>query len=314
MKKLVSLIVLTIIMSGNLFSQDCLNDVYYTLVNQKNPGKAKNQFDKKCFPGNEGNANIWLMKGNVYIMFYFNEMEEEQKNKTYKMKNPDLIIEAYEAFKKALELNPNVEPMSRMFSPIQGQEKCAGPIYSLGDRYRVEKNYDKALDCYLKAQAAYRISLPNTVKPNENINVFYTNINIYTIYRIKEDFENYRNYLRRAYQFKDLKIDYVYEDIYALFLNEKDTHKLEFVIDRAYSNIPDTLNKRFNIQLLELNYRYITNQRDTLKNLALNLINSIGIDSTRVLDLTEIMQYLVNINVEDELQSFLNQKSILKIS
>jgi hypothetical protein len=41
MKKFLSLIVLTIILSGTLFSQDCLNDIYYTVVNQKAYGKAR---------------------------------------------------------------------------------------------------------------------------------------------------------------------------------------------------------------------------------------------------------------------------------
>lgn len=307
MKKFVSLIVLTIIMSGSLFSQDCLNDVYYTLVNQNNPGKAKKQFDKGCMTGNEGNASVWLMKGNVYLMDYFKEMDLEKKDPKYKMPNPNSIIEAYEAFKKAIELNPTVTPMSRLFTPGQGIEKCGYPIDLLANTYRLQKNYDKAIEYFLLAQNCYKMGLGEKEKPNENISIFYTNINLYSIYRTKQDYENYKTYLRNAYQYKKLTFDYVYSDIYALFLNENDTNKLVFVLDRAYKNIPDTLNKRFPIQLLELNYRYITKQYDTLKVLALSMINSIGIDSTRKYDLTDVMQYLVNINAEDDLQPFITQ-------
>lgn len=298
-------------MSGSLFSQDCLNDVYYTLVNQNNPGKAKKQFDKGCMTGNEGNASVWLMKGNVYLMYYFNEMDEEKKNPSYRMKDSTLILDAYEAFKKALELNPSIEPMSRLFTPIQGQEKCATPIYMLGDRYRKVKDYDKALDCYLKAQTAYKITLPKESKPNDNINVFYTNLMIYDIYRSKKDKENYSKYLRDSYAYKELneKFIFVYEDRYALYLNDGDTNKIANLIERAYKKIPDSLgfDKRFRINLLELNFLYLTKQNDSLKVLALSVINSIGIDSTKKYDLTDVMQYLVNINAEDELQSIINQ-------
>ena len=70
MRKFLSLIVFTIILCGTLFSQECLNDVYYTIMNQYAPGKAKNMLDKKCMPGNEGSADAWLMKGNDYLRYY----------------------------------------------------------------------------------------------------------------------------------------------------------------------------------------------------------------------------------------------------
>lgn len=91
MKKFFSLIVLTIILSGNLFSQDCLNDVYYTVMNQSQPGKAKNQFDKKCMPGNEGNAAVWLMKGNVYVRYYIYELDLKRKTRIIKLKTLTLF-------------------------------------------------------------------------------------------------------------------------------------------------------------------------------------------------------------------------------
>lgn len=307
MKKFVSLIVLTIIMGGNLFSQDCLNDVYYTLVNQNNPGKAKNQFDKKCMKGNEGSAAVWLMKGNVYMMYYFKEMEIEKRDTSYRMKDPLVIIEAYEAFSKALELNPEIKPMSKLFTPIEGQIKCANPIEMLGHRYRKEENYDKALEYFIIAQNCYKIGLKKDEKPNDNIYIFYTNINIYETYRLKKDSLNYRTYLIAAYQYTKLDFDFVYEDRFALYLNDKDTSRLINLINRAYRNIPDTLGKRFPIQMLELKYRYLTNQTDTLKVLALNLINTIGIEEKQKWNLTDIMQYLVNINAEDEIQNTVNQ-------
>lgn len=316
MKKFVSLIVLTIMMGGNLFSQDCLNDVYYTLVNQNNPGKAKNQFDKKCMKGNEGSAAVWLMKGNVYMMYYFNEMEIEKRDTSYRMSNPLVIIEAYEAFSKALELNPEIKPMSKLFTPIEGQIKCANPIEMLGHRYRKEKDYDKAIEYFIIAQNCYKIGhfekekekpLDKREKLNDNIYILYTNINIYETYRLKKDSLNYRTYLIAAYQYNKLDFDFVYEDRFALFLNDADTSRLINLINRAYRNIPDTLGKRFPIQMLELKYRYITNQTDTLKVLALNLINTIGIEQKQIWNLTDIMQYLVNINAEDEIQNTVDQ-------
>jgi len=307
MKKFLSLIVLTIILSGSLFSQDCLNDVYYTVMNQNAPGKAKSQFDKKCMTGNEGNAAVWLMKGNVYVRYYIYELELKKKNKDYQIKNPDIILEAVEAFYKALELDKNIEPMNRMLGAKEGQRNSARDVEDLGFKYLDEGNYDKAIECFTIAQRCYKIQLPGASVDEESI--FKTNYYIYTVYKLKKDTTNYKSYLTKAYSYKDNKIVSIYKDMYALYLSENDTTKLKDVIKKAKRNFPDTFpdtKALFDIKMLELNYLYLV-KSDSVKPLSLQLLNSIPIDTLNQDQILQVMDYLLNVGAITELETYIDQ-------
>jgi len=304
MKKLISLIVITIILSGNLFSQQCLNDIYYTVMNQNAPGKAKNMMDKKCMPGNEGSADAWLMKANVYLRYFDYELNLKKQNPNYKIKSPEILIEVVEAFRKALEINPNVQPKSGLLGALQGQKVCASDIHNIGVKYLKEKNYDKAIELILLAQKCYLIKVDDMLPDNEN--VFWTYYDLSDAYFAKGDFENYKTSVKRMYASKK-PIPSIYIKSYQIYLEEKDTVQCGKVIATAKKVIPDTLiEERISIATLELNYLYMTQQFDTLKAVALDLIKIVPMNESHINTILDVTEYLSNIGAFSEAEQIID--------
>lgn len=294
MRKILGLIVFTIILSGNLFSQECLNDVYYTIINQNAPGKAKNMMDKKCMPGNEESADAWLMKANVYLRYYDYELNQKKQNPNYVIKNPEILVEVVAAFKKSLELNPKVEPKAGMIDPIKGQKVCGADIHDLGLQYIKEKNYDKAIEFILIAQKCYAISVDDMKADNEGL--FLTYLDLSDAYQGKGDLENYKASLKKALNYKK-PIPYIYIKTYQMYLEEKDTVQCGKVIAMAKKAIPDTmLNARLMIANIELSYLYMTHQFDTLKSRAIQILDKTPFDANNLNAILDITDYMSNIN------------------
>lgn len=305
MKKLLSLFAVLMLFTASLLAQDCLNDIHYTIVNQNAPGKAKTQFDKRCMPGNEGSAKVWLMKANVYVRYYLYEQDLKAKDPKYKIKNPDIILEVVEAFAKAIQMDKNVEPMRGLFGAMEGQRECARDVEILGDKYFDEENYDKALEIYEIALRCYRIQTEK--KPINEADIFRINYNLYIIYKIKQDLENYKTYLIRAYNYKENKAPAVYRDMYSYYLSENDTAKCGDVIKKAKRMIADTLPAYYDIQLLELNYLYLTKEDSTLKANALQMLQSHAVDKENEAKFIELMEYLSTVDADRELGEFVDQ-------
>ena len=295
MRKFLSLIVFTIILSGTLFSQECLNDVYYTIMNQNAPGKAKNMLDKKCMPGNEGSADAWLMKGNVYLRYYDYELNQKKQNPSYEIKFPEILLDVIDAFKKALEIDPKVQPKSGMIDPLTGQKVCGADIHDLGLKYLEEKNYDKAIELILIAQKCYAISAGD-LKPDLD-RLFWTYVDLSTAYQAKGDVENYKSNLKKAYTNNKRGIPSIYVKAYQMYLAENDTVQCGKVIAAAKKAIPDTMkNERLMIANIELNYLYMTHQYDTLKNRAIEILDKTPFDADHLNAILDITDYMSNIN------------------
>ena len=294
MRKFLSLIVFTIILSGTLFSQECLNDVYYTIMNQNAPGKAKNMLDKKCMPGNEGSADAWLMKANVYLRYYDYELNQKKQNPNYVIKNPEILVEVVDAFKKALEIDPKVQPKSGMIDPVKGQKVCGADIHDLGVKYLKEKNYDKAIELILMAQKCYAISIDDLRPDNEGL--FWSYVDLSDAYQGKGEVENYKASMKKALTYKK-PIPSIYIKAYQMFLEEKDTVQCGKVIATAKKAIPDTMqNARLMIANIELNYLYMTHQYDTLKLRAIEILEKTPFDANNLNAILDITDYMSNIN------------------
>jgi len=294
MRKILSLIVFTIILSGSLFSQECLNDVYYTIMNQNAPGKAKNMIDKKCMPDNEGSADAWLMKANVYLRYYDYELNQKKQNPNYVIKNPEILVEVVDAFKKALEIDPKVQPKSGMIDPVKGQKVCGADIHDLGVKYLKEKNYDKAIELILMAQKCYAISIDDLRPDNEGL--FWSYVDLSDAYQGKGEVENYKASMKKALTYKK-PIPSIYIKAYQMFLEEKDTVQCGKVIATAKKAIPDTMqNARLMIANIELNYLYMTHQYDTLKLRAIEILEKTPFDTNNLNAILDITDYMSNIN------------------
>ena len=68
------------------------------------------------------------------------ELNQKKQNPSYTIKNPEILVEVVEAFRKSLEINPDVQPKNGLLGPLKGQKVCASDIHNLGVKYLKEKN------------------------------------------------------------------------------------------------------------------------------------------------------------------------------
>ena len=71
--------------------------------------------------------------------------------------------------------------------------------------------------------------------------------------------------------------------------------------------ISDTLPAYYDIQLLELNYLYLTQEESTLKANALQMLQNHAIDEENEAKFVELMEYLINVDADKELGEFVDQ-------
>jgi len=155
MKKKLILTILAIFATQVIWAQTpvCVTDAW-TYLRNGSPIPAKKKIDE-CFPGNRQNADVWLMRGNVYFRLYEYETSRIEKDKAqgkvYERRYADAIDTANRSFVKALELHRDVQPQSGMYGPKEGQIACGRFMYDLGAKNRDEKKYENAYAYFILA-------------------------------------------------------------------------------------------------------------------------------------------------------------------
>lgn len=158
MKKLTLLLAALMVVS-TLFAQTCVDDAWQCLRQNQAP-KAK-KFIESCMESYPDNAQVWLMKANVYINLYNSDQKKLKADPNYVPRYPEALMVANEAFMKALQLDPKVQPKTGMLGAIEGQKLCAQPFYDLGVQALEKKDYQKALDNFLLAAKNYELAKSN---------------------------------------------------------------------------------------------------------------------------------------------------------
>lgn len=158
MKKLTLLLAALMVVS-TLFAQTCVDDAWQCLRQNQAP-KAK-KFIESCMESYPDNAQVWLMKANVYINLYNSDQKKLKADPNYVPRYPEALTVANEAFMKALQLDPKVQPKTGMLGAIEGQKLCAQPFYDLGVQALEKKDYQKALDNFLLAAKNYELAKSN---------------------------------------------------------------------------------------------------------------------------------------------------------
>ena len=87
----------------------------YNAFYDKDYDKAKVQIDL-CTADEKlsAKAQTWLYKGNIEFLLANREYSEKQKNEAYQIRYPDAPVQAFDAFEKALSINPKVEALDMM--------------------------------------------------------------------------------------------------------------------------------------------------------------------------------------------------------
>jgi tetratricopeptide (TPR) repeat protein len=299
MKKILSLIVFAIIFSGNLFSQDCLNDIYYTVVNQKAFGKAIKMMDKNCFPGNEDKAQVWLMRANSYLYFSLSEFNKKIADTNYIPKNPEYIYYAFESFRKAIELDNNIDQNVKagLENTRSGQGRCALLIHDLGKQTIKDANYTKAIEYILAAQKCYILGKPAETDSlgmiDYEINMFETYFDLSRCYQALKDNENYKINIKKAVGY-DQDYPPIYFMAYNFFNETNDSIENVKLIKRIkrLSVKTDQLQKKINYYMLELAYYDRYEMKDSLKQRSIKMVETVGVLETNKKFLSDVIVIL----------------------
>ena len=109
------LLIANILILTSLFAQKPSLTKAYNCFYDKDYDKAKEQIDL-CTADEKlaAKAQTWLYKGNIEMLLANREYSEKQKNESYLIRYPDAPVEAFDAFEKAIAINPKVEALDMM--------------------------------------------------------------------------------------------------------------------------------------------------------------------------------------------------------
>ena len=141
------LVLVALFVSVSAFSQSCLDDVWQCLRSNQTP-KAK-KFMESCMASNPDNAAVWLMQANVNVHLYQYDLDRQQKDPSVAARYPNALEDAYNAFVKALELDPKVEPKTGMLSAQAGQKLLADPFKEKAEQAEAKGKFDEALILFM---------------------------------------------------------------------------------------------------------------------------------------------------------------------
>lgn len=252
MKKLTILFV-ALFASTTIFAQSCLEDVWQCLRQNQAP-KAK-KFLENCMAANPESADLWLMKGNVYVKLYDADQKKLKDDANYIPRYPDALSIANEAFVKALQMDPKVQPKTGMLGALDGQRLCAQPIYELGLQFAKKGDHQKALEHFNLAAKNFELGKSNT-------NAAMAYIQSALIYKDQlQDKENAALMLSKATNCKkDFTLAYV--ELFYLYMDLSDTVKCGETIEKALKNVPADQQKELAEPMMS--YYSMTDQGDKL--------------------------------------------------
>lgn len=252
MKKLTVLLV-ALLASSTMFAQTCIDDAWQCLRQNQAP-KAK-KFIETCMEAYPDNAQVWLMKANVYVNLYNSDQTKLDKDPNYVPRYPDALIIANEAFVKALQLDKNVQPKTGMLGAIDGQRVCAEPIYKMGIVALQNGDYQKALEQFTLAARNFELGKSAT-------NAATAYVQAALIYRDKlNDKENASAMFAKAIANKKDFAD-AYVELYYLYLDMNDTVRCGETVEKVLKNVP--ADKQNSLAEPMMNFYSLTNQGEKL--------------------------------------------------
>lgn len=297
MKKITFLFLTGMFLLPSLFSQpSCVSDVWMSLRNGKIP-IAKKDIDA-CIIANPNNADVWLMRGSVYLHRYEQEQNLKRKTPSYVIKDVDAVWIANESFYKALSLDPKVEPKSGMFSAKAGQIACAQPLYFMGLDFFDQGNHDKAFEYLSTAARNFKLDERN---PGLPLTLGYIYSDLAQISLLKNDFVGYKKMLQEGVNAKT-PFPNIYLALYDTYKKEGDTVNAGKLINTAIRNIPDSLS--IDIYGVQLDYYSMILDFDKLNATCDTITNKFG-DNTPILVM--IANYLNNAGQYEKAEEYIQR-------
>ena len=224
------LVLVALFVSVSAFSQSCLDDVWQCLTSNQVP-KAK-KFMDACLASNPESAEAWLMQANVCVQLYDYDLTRMQKDPNITPRYPSALDDAYEAFIKAVELDPKVTPKTRMLGAKEGQQLLAAPFEQKAALAAKNGKYDEAIKYYNNAAKCYELA----GKKDDAAKIF---LQIGLVYRGMKDNANYEKMLEKCISTSPKVEPAAYVELYYLYEGDNDTVKCGEVIakmDKVYKD------------------------------------------------------------------------------
>lgn len=143
-----------------VFAQKSAVNSAYTHYGNQYWDKAKRFIDAAAVhPDTKDDAKTWMFRGNIYLMIA-NEQMSDKPNPKYANLCENALDTAYLAYKKAEQLNPEINVSMQIARPDLGLRYCGGMFFdqalkAINDQNtkpEKERNYEWALD---RAEKAY---------------------------------------------------------------------------------------------------------------------------------------------------------------
>ncbi len=226
MKKLV-LVVIAVLISGITFSQTEVVSAYNYLKNGQ-LDKAKTYIDKACVnEKTKGLAKTWFYCGNVYLSI---ALTKEEK---YKSLDSNAVQVAYDAYQKAIQLDPEIANDNLMpNSPKMG-------LFFLGDQY-----YNKGVDLFYNQK--YEDALTNFEMTKKINNIFgikdsNATFNAALCAVQLKDNKKAKQYFEELVR-NNFKQGMVYTQLANIYKEDGDTIKSDATIAKGRKAMPNDLN------------------------------------------------------------------------
>lgn len=239
------LLIVNILLLVSLSAQKPSLTKAYNFYYDKDYDKAKEQIDL-CAADEKLSvkAQTWLYKGNIELLLANREYNEKQKDENYQIRYPNAPVEAYDAFQKALELNPKVEALDMM-----GAQEALKQLYPYllvrGVDQLIAKDYTGAETTLWKAVESYEMAPPQ-YPMNGELYYYYA----YTLESLGKKDEMMRYYQKAIDD--GSQNPYVFGKLIDQYKADNDRANIEKTLAMAKAKNPDNMS----VKLLEIDYAY----------------------------------------------------------
>ena len=268
MKKYVLLAINLLILTALLAQKPSLTKAYNCFYD-KDYDKAKVQIDQ-CTADEKlsAKAQTWLYKGNIEFLLANREYGEKQKNDSYQIQYPDAPVEAFDAFEKAISINPKAEALDMMTA--QDALKQLYPYLLVrGVDQLIAKDFANAKKTLAKGIKSYEMDTPQ-YPMNGDLYYYYA----YAMESLGENDEAVAYYQKALND--GSQNAYVFAKLIDHFKAKNDYQNVEKTLAMAKQKNPNDMS----IRLLEIDYMYW--KGDSLK--AKSLLDQIDVQSLKTED------------------------------
>jgi len=268
MRKSILLVVYMLILTTLVAQKPSLTKAY-NFFYDKDYDKAKEQIDL-CTSDEKlsAKAQTWLYKGNIEFLLANREYSEKQKNDSYQIQYPDAPVEAFDAFEKAISINPKAEALDMMTA--QDALKQLYPYLLVrGVDQLIAKDFANAKKTLAKGIKSYEMDTPQ-YPMNGDLYYYYA----YAMESLGENDEAVAYYQKALND--GSQNAYVFAKLIDHFKAKNDYQNVEKTLAMAKQKNPNDMS----IRLLEIDYMYW--KGDSLK--AKSLLDQIDVQSLKTED------------------------------